>query len=84
MSWDQIEGNWNQFRQDIREKWGKLTDDDLNVIDSKRENLIEKIKERYGLGRQEAENQVDEWESTQYLFLVSFIFEPDFDFPRFS
>ena len=84
MNWDQIEGNWNQLRGDVREQWGRLTDDDLLVIDGKRENLIEIIQERYGLGRQEAERQVDEWESTQYLLFVSITIEPDFGFPKFS
>lgn len=60
MNWDQIEGNWKQMRGKIREKWGKLTDDDLDVAAGKRDKLIGKLQERYGMGRDEAEKQLDQ------------------------
>ena len=63
MNWDRVEGNWKQFKGKVREKWGKLTDDDCDVIAGKRENLIGKIQERYGIARDEAEKELKEWES---------------------
>lgn len=61
MNWDQIEGNWKQFSGKVREKWGKLTDDDLTVINGKRENLEGKIQERYGYGKEQIRKEVDDW-----------------------
>ena len=51
MDWNRVEGNWKQVKGKIKEKWGKLTDDDLNVIDGKRDQLEGKIQERYGTRR---------------------------------
>lgn len=65
MNWDQIEGNWKQFRGQARQQWGKLTDDELDQIGGKREELIGRIQERYGIAREEAERQVKDWESRQ-------------------
>jgi len=61
MNWDQLEGKWKQYSGKAKEKWGKLTDDDLDVIRGRRDQLIGKIQERYGIVRQEAEKQVDEF-----------------------
>jgi len=61
MNWDQVEGNWKQSIGKIQEKWGKLTDNDLTVINGKKEQLIGKIQERYGILKQAAEKQVDEF-----------------------
>lgn len=61
MNWDQIEGKWKQASGKVREKWGKLTDDDLTVINGRREQLVGKIQERYGLAKETAEKQVDEF-----------------------
>jgi uncharacterized protein YjbJ (UPF0337 family) len=61
MNWDQIEGNWKQVIGKIQEKWGKLTDRDLTVINGKKEQLIGKIQERYGIVKEVAEKQVDEF-----------------------
>lgn len=62
MNWDTIEGNWKQFRGKVEQKWGELTDDDLDVIDGKRTELIGRIQERYGKTREDAEREVREWE----------------------
>lgn len=62
MAWDRIEGNWKQFRGKIKEQWGKLTDNELDVINGKREILAGKIQEAYGIGKADAERQIDEWE----------------------
>jgi uncharacterized protein YjbJ (UPF0337 family) len=61
MNWDQVEGKWKQYSGKAKEKWGKLTDDDLDVIRGRRDQLIGKIQERYGIMKQEAEKQVDEF-----------------------
>jgi uncharacterized protein YjbJ (UPF0337 family) len=62
MNWDQIEGKWKQAKGAIKQKWGKLTDDDLDVIDGKRDVLVGKIQERYGITRDEAQKQLDSWD----------------------
>lgn len=64
-TWDQVEGNWNQLAGKVKQRWGKLTDDDVTVINGKRQELVGKIQERYGIAKNEAEKQVDEWEKTQ-------------------
>ncbi len=61
MNWDQIEGKWKQSVGQVKEKWGKLTDDDLTVINGKKEQLVGKIQERYGIAKDAAEKQVDEF-----------------------
>ncbi len=62
MNWDQIKGNWKQLSGQARQQWGKLTDDDLEVAEGRREELIGKIQTRYGIARDEAERQVSDWE----------------------
>lgn len=62
MNWDQIQGNWKQVKGRVVEKWGKLTDDDIDVVAGRREQLAGKLQERYGIAREEAEKQVAEFE----------------------
>nr|MBS0020996.1 CsbD family protein [Gammaproteobacteria bacterium] len=62
MSWDRIEGNWKQFKGKVRETWGKLTDDELEEIAGKRDNLLGKIQEKYGIAQDEAEKRLSEFE----------------------
>jgi uncharacterized protein YjbJ (UPF0337 family) len=61
MNWDQIEGKWKQYAGEIKAKWGKLTDDDLTVIRGKRDQLAGKIQERYGIAKDQAESQIEEF-----------------------
>ena len=61
MNRDTIEGNWKQFKGLARQQWGKLTDDDLDLIEGRREELAGKIQERYGIARDKAEQEVDAW-----------------------
>jgi uncharacterized protein YjbJ (UPF0337 family) len=61
MNWDRIEGNWKQFTGKAKQQWGKLTDDDLTVVQGRRTELIGKIQERYGVAKDDAEKQVDSW-----------------------
>jgi uncharacterized protein YjbJ (UPF0337 family) len=64
MNWDQVEGKWKQVKGKMREKWGKLTDDDLDVIAGRRDHLIGRLQERYGVAREEAEKQADAFVKT--------------------
>jgi uncharacterized protein YjbJ (UPF0337 family) len=61
MNWDQVGGKWKQYQGKAKEKWGKLTDDDIDVIDGKRQQLVGKIQEHYGIARDVAEKQADEF-----------------------
>jgi uncharacterized protein YjbJ (UPF0337 family) len=65
MNWDRIEGNWKQMKGKVKSQWGKLTDDDLALLDGKKDQLVGKIQERYGCRRDEAERQVDDWVAHQ-------------------
>jgi uncharacterized protein YjbJ (UPF0337 family) len=62
MNWDRIEGNWKQFKGNAKEQWGKLTDDQLDVIAGKRANLLGKIQETYGISKDETEKQLTAWQ----------------------
>jgi len=63
MIWDQIEGNWKQLKGNVKEQWGKLTDDDLDVINGQREALSGKIQATYGLTENDAHSQISDWET---------------------
>jgi uncharacterized protein YjbJ (UPF0337 family) len=62
MNWDRIEGNWKQIKGKVKEQWGDLTDDDLDVVAGRRDQLAGKVQERYGIAKDEAERQVASWE----------------------
>lgn len=62
MNEDRMKGNWNQVKGKVKEQWGKLTDDDLDVIAGQRDQLYGRIQERHGIARDEAEKQVKEFE----------------------
>ncbi|TWT75382.1 CsbD family protein [Allorhodopirellula solitaria] len=64
MNWDKIQGNWKQAKGQAQQQWGKLTNDDLDVVDGKREELVGKVQERYGIAKDEAEKQVSSFESS--------------------
>jgi uncharacterized protein YjbJ (UPF0337 family) len=61
MNWDQIEGKWKQIKGSARQKWAKLTDDDLEFIAGNRDQFAGRLQERYGIAKDEAERQLDEW-----------------------
>ena len=61
MNWDRIEGNWKQFKGDVLKQWGELTDDDLDVVAGEREKLVGRLQDRYGIAKDKAERQIDEW-----------------------
>jgi len=62
MNWDRIEGNWKQLLGKAKEQWGQLTDDDLNVVAGRRDQLAGKIQERYGVAVDVAQKQIAEWQ----------------------
>ncbi|HBM61109.1 CsbD family protein [Salipiger marinus] len=64
MNWDQIEGNWKQFTGKAREQWGDLTDDEVQQAKGNREQLAGVIQKKYGIAKEEAERQVDDWQRT--------------------
>lgn len=61
MNWDQIEGRWTQFSGQVKEQWGRLTDDEITQINGNRDQLVGKIQASYGVAKEEAERQVDDW-----------------------
>jgi len=61
MNWDQVSGKWEQLKGEAKSKWGKLTNDDLTAVRGRRDQLVGKIQERYGVLKDQAETEVDEW-----------------------
>ena len=64
MNSDTISGNWKQLKGKVKEQWGKLTDDDITVIEGKRDQLVGRVQERYGIAKEKAEEQVKAWEGS--------------------
>ena len=64
MNWDTAAGNWKEIRGKVKEKWGKLTDDDLTFIDGKREQLLGRLQQRYGMAKDKAERDIKTWEQS--------------------
>jgi uncharacterized protein YjbJ (UPF0337 family) len=64
MNWQQIQGKWHDYKGQVKQRWGKLTDQDLMVIDGKREELLGKIQERTGATREKAEKEIAEFEKS--------------------
>ncbi|MDX9910477.1 MAG: CsbD family protein [Phycisphaerales bacterium] len=61
MNWDQVEGKWKQLKGQAKQRWGRFTDDDLDVIAGKRDVLVGKLQEAYGQTREKAEADADEF-----------------------
>jgi uncharacterized protein YjbJ (UPF0337 family) len=66
MNWDRVEGSWKQVKGKFKEKWGKLTDDDLDVIAGKRDQLVGQIQKSYGVAKDQAEREVSDWEKANH------------------
>ncbi len=64
MNWDQIQGKWKQMKGSVKQQWGKLTDDDLEVIAGSKDKLVGRIQERYGIKKEEAQKELDTWTQT--------------------
>jgi uncharacterized protein YjbJ (UPF0337 family) len=65
MDWNRVGGNWKQVKGQVKEKWGKLTDDDLTAINGRRDQLEGKIQEQYGLAKDQAKKEIDDWYRSQ-------------------
>jgi uncharacterized protein YjbJ (UPF0337 family) len=61
MNSDQFEGKWKQLKGNVKQRWGKLTDDDVTALSGKKDELIGKLQERYGITRDQAQKEADEW-----------------------
>ena len=61
MNWDRVEGNWKEFKGGVQQQWGKLTNDDIDVIEGKRTELAGRLQQRYGVAKDDAERQIDTW-----------------------
>ena len=61
MNSDQFEGKWKQMKGSVKQRWGKLTDDDLTRLSGKKDEFIGKLQERYGITREQAQKEADEW-----------------------
>jgi len=61
MNWDQLEGKWRQVKGAVKQRWGNLTDDDLTFIDGSKDKFLGRLQERYGLTKEQAQNQVNDW-----------------------
>lgn len=61
MTTDELQGKWKQLKGSVKQRWGKLTDDDLTFINGKKDELIGRIQERYGITREQAMKEADEW-----------------------
>jgi uncharacterized protein YjbJ (UPF0337 family) len=64
MNWDRAAGDWKQLKGKVKQKWAKLTDDDLTYVDGQRDQLLGRIQERYGIAKDQAEKQLKEWEKS--------------------
>ena len=64
MNWEHIKADWKDTKGKVKAKWGKLTDDDITVINGKQDQLVGRIQERYGIAKEEAEKQVEEFART--------------------
>lgn len=67
MNSDELAGKWKQVKGTVKQKWGKLTDDDVNVINGNRDQLVGKLQERYGIAREQAEKEASEWEHSSTM-----------------
>jgi uncharacterized protein YjbJ (UPF0337 family) len=71
MNWNEVEGKWKQMKGSVREKFGKLTDDDLQVIGGKKDQFLGKLQERYGISRDQAQKDLDNWLQGQHQMEAS-------------
>jgi uncharacterized protein YjbJ (UPF0337 family) len=61
MNWEQIEGDWKQFKGKAQQKWAKLTDDDVELVNGKRTEMLGVLQSRYGHDKETSEREINEW-----------------------
>lgn len=61
MDWNQIEGNWKQFKGKVKEKWSDLTDDEIGQMDGSREQFEGRLQEKYGENKEAIKKSVSDW-----------------------
>ena len=61
MNWETVEGKWTEMKGEVKSRWAKITDDDLKNLSAKKDHLVGKIQQRYGVMKEDAEREVDEW-----------------------
>ncbi|MDO5646886.1 CsbD family protein [Paracoccus sp. (in: a-proteobacteria)] len=61
MNWDIIQGKWKQLKGNVKEKWGELTDDEIDQIDGNKDQLAGKLQEKYGWAKNDAEREIDDY-----------------------
>ena len=61
MNWEQVEGNWNQVKGKAKEKWGELTNDDLDRIEGRRDQLVGTLQKKYGYAKEKAEREAEDF-----------------------
>ncbi|MBV8827766.1 MAG: CsbD family protein [Acidobacteriaceae bacterium] len=61
MNSDQFEGKWKQLKGSVKQRWAKLTDDDVTMLSGQKDQLVGKLQERYGITREQALREADEW-----------------------
>ncbi len=61
MNWDRVEGEWKQWKGKVQQQWGKLTNDDMDVIEGNRTELVGRLQQRYGYAKDQAEKEIDRW-----------------------
>jgi len=66
MNWEQMQGKWTQMKGSVKQQWGKLTDDDLDIIAGSKDKLVGRLQERYGIQKEEAQRQLDHWAKTAF------------------
>jgi uncharacterized protein YjbJ (UPF0337 family) len=62
-----FKGKWKQLKGEAQKQWGKLTDDDLDVVDGEREKLVGKLQEKYGYSKDKAETEYNNWSNNQKM-----------------
>lgn len=65
MDWNVVEGKWKQYKGKAREKWGDLTDDDMDQVGGKKDRLVGKLQVKYGYTKEQAEKEADDWAGIQ-------------------
>jgi uncharacterized protein YjbJ (UPF0337 family) len=61
MNWSQFEGRWNDVKGQVKERWGRLSDDDLTRVEGKRDRLVGLIQQKYGIAKEKAEDEINDW-----------------------